>query len=84
MVRTEMMEDRVMAIKKIDAELCSGCGICVLSCPMDVFRLDKKEKKALIAYAEDCMLCGWCTIECPEDAITLTPEKSAELTVSWG
>ena len=80
----ERMEDRGMAIQKIDEERCSGCGICVLSCPMDVFRLDKKEKKAVIAYAEDCMLCGWCTIECPEDAITLTPEKSAELTVSWG
>ena len=73
-----------MAIERIDDELCSGCGICVLSCPMDVFRLDKEKKTAVIAYGEDCMLCGWCTVECPEDAVTLTPHKSSPLTVSWG
>lgn len=73
-----------MAIERIDTELCSGCGICVSSCPMDVFRLDKENKISIIKYPEDCMLCGWCVVECPEDAITLTPEKVAELTVSWG
>ena len=73
-----------MAIERIDTALCSGCGICVLSCPMDVFRLNREEKKAVIAYPEDCMLCGWCVIDCPEDAVTLTPDKSSVLTVSWG
>ena len=73
-----------MAIEKIDTALCSGCGVCVLSCPMDVFRLDKQNKVSIIKYPEDCMLCGWCVVECPEDAIILTPKKVAELTVSWG
>ena len=73
-----------MAIEKIDAELCSGCGICVLSCPMDVFRLDKENKVSIIKYPEDCMLCGWCVVDCPEEAVTLTPYKTSPLTVSWG
>jgi NAD-dependent dihydropyrimidine dehydrogenase PreA subunit len=51
---------------------------------MDVFRMDKENEVSVIKYPEDCMLCGWCVVECPEDAVMLTPEKSAELTVSWG
>ena len=73
-----------MSIERIDKDLCTGCGICVQSCPMDVLRLDEEQNLALIRYPEDCMLCGWCTIECPEDAITLTPDKKAPLIVSWG
>ncbi|MBW1803016.1 MAG: 4Fe-4S binding protein [Deltaproteobacteria bacterium] len=28
-----------MAIEKIDLELCTGCGTCVNSCPVDVIRM---------------------------------------------
>ena len=73
-----------MAIAKIDSELCNGCGICVFSCPMDVFRLDKGKKMAIIKYPEDCMLCGWCVVDCPEEAVTVTPDKRSPLIVSWG
>ena len=73
-----------MAIESIDPGLCNGCGTCVNSCPMDVFRLDTKTKMAIIKYPEDCMLCGWCVVDCPERAVTVTPDKKSELTVSWG
>lgn len=73
-----------MAIKSIDPGLCNGCGICVNSCPMDVFRLDRETRMAIIKYPEDCMLCGWCLVDCPEAAVTVTPDKGAELTLSWG
>ena len=73
-----------MAIETIDLGLCNGCGICVKSCPMDIFRLEKGSKKAVIQYPEDCMLCGWCIIDCPQDAISVTLEKKSPLLVSWG
>lgn len=73
-----------MSIEKIDLELCTGCGICFNICPMDVFRMDEKNNKAVIKYPEDCMLCEFCVLDCPEDAITVSPEKSSPLIVSWG
>ena len=73
-----------MAIAKIDPELCNGCGICVNSCSMDVIRMDKKAKKAIIKYPEDCMLCGECLEDCPVNAITVSPVKTTPLLLSWG
>ena len=73
-----------MSIEKIDPELCSGCGICVESCSVDVIRMDENTQKAIIRYPQDCMLCEFCALDCPEDAITITPDKEAPLIVSWG
>jgi NAD-dependent dihydropyrimidine dehydrogenase PreA subunit len=73
-----------MAIERIDLELCNGCGICVKICPMDVFRMDKQGKKSVITYPEDCMLCEFCVLDCPTKAITVTPEKTSPLLLSWG
>ncbi len=33
-----------MAVRLIDLDKCIGCGTCVESCPMDVFRLDTADK----------------------------------------
>jgi NAD-dependent dihydropyrimidine dehydrogenase PreA subunit len=73
-----------MAVEKINNELCTGCGTCVKSCPDDVFRLDKENKKSVIRYPEDCMICGWCITVCPSDAITLTWNKVSQLFTCWG
>ena len=29
-----------MSIELVDQELCNGCGLCVITCPLDVIRLD--------------------------------------------
>lgn len=71
-----------MAIKRISG--CIGCGICVKTCPTDVFRLDSKTHKAVIKYPADCQICHLCRMYCPVDAITITPEKSIPVVVSWG
>ena len=73
-----------MSIERINHELCIGCGVCVDTCPMDVIRLDKTIKKAVIKYPEDCMLCLYCERECPVRAIYISPEKTAPIMLSWG
>jgi NAD-dependent dihydropyrimidine dehydrogenase PreA subunit len=71
-----------MAIDSING--CIGCGSCVLSCPTDVIRIDESSGKAVIRYAADCQICHLCRMYCPVDAITITPEKSIPVVVSWG
>ena len=73
-----------MSIEQIDSDVCTGCGICVDSCPMDVIRMDEKNKKAVIKYPEDCMLCLYCERDCLEHAIYVSPEKVSPILLSWG
>ena len=73
-----------MAIDKIDAELCNGCGICVDACWMDVIRLDKESNKAVIRYPGDCIVCGFCQTDCPRQAITVSPVKAPPALTVWG
>ena len=70
-----------MVIKKISG--CIGCGECVLSCPMDVLRIGD-HGKAEICWPEECQLCNLCLMYCPVDAITIDPEKSIPVIISWG
>lgn len=71
-----------MAIARIDG--CIGCGTCVSTCPMDVFRLSTDNGKSEIRYAEDCQACHLCQVYCPVDAITVTDERVIPAITSWG
>ena len=60
----------------IDPQTCTGCGLCLLSCPVDVIRLDLVSNKAVVAYGNDCHVCYLCEDDCPEKSITLSHDIS--------
>lgn len=70
-----------MPIQQISG--CIGCEECVKSCPTDVIQMNKINGKAEIVYPEDCQICHLCRLYCPVGAITITPEKSLPVMVSW-
>ena len=72
-----------MAVLPINEEKCIGCGECVMSCPMDVIRLDEERGVAYVAYVQECMCCAACEIDCPADAIYVAPHKEDPIFVSW-
>ncbi len=54
---------------KLDAGLCTGCGLCSIVCPHAVFEIVKG--KARITDIDDCMECGACARNCKFGAISV-------------
>lgn len=53
----------------INTEECSGCGICVDTCPNGV--LDLSDDVATVVNEDECTDCGACVEECPMGAIEI-------------
>ncbi|MDP8216661.1 MAG: electron transfer flavoprotein subunit alpha [Candidatus Kaelpia imicola] len=53
-------------------EKCSGCGICIKSCPFSAIKIE--DKKAVIDL-DKCNLCGACVEICPPSAIEIKMEE---------
>jgi NAD-dependent dihydropyrimidine dehydrogenase PreA subunit len=62
-------------IRNFYAEKCTGCGACIAACPMDVLRLDKEKKKAVVQYPKDCIACWGCESFCPQGCFNVSPER---------
>jgi len=48
----------------IDPDLCSGCKLCIASCPYDAIEFDQ-EKEVSVVREELCKGCGTCVATCP-------------------
>lgn len=53
----------------IDSDRCTGCGICVDTCPTNA--LSTIDGKAVLVTPDACTYCTACQNVCPEDAIDL-------------
>ena len=58
-----------MAVPEITTDECSGCGICVDTCPAGV--LDIVGSTAAVVNEDSCLECGECAEECPMGAIEI-------------
>ncbi len=61
----------------VDWDLCTGCGICLQICPLQLFEWvetsghSTSEKKAFPAREPDCVQCYKCETKCPMQAIRI-------------
>ena len=72
-----------MGIRKVDHQLCTGCGICVEICPMDVLRMNEEIEKPVIQYLRECQACFMCERDCPANAIYVTPDREKRIILPY-
>jgi len=74
----------------LNSEVCTGCGVCVESCPEDaiVAGLVGAVRRGAIDYAapvdideQKCVYCGVCVIMCPFNALTLKVDGEERLPI---
>lgn len=51
----------------IDEGKCTGCGVCVDTCPVSALAVEDSTVKV----NDDCIECGVCTPECPCEALSI-------------
>ncbi len=65
---------------RVDSSKCSGCGICVKSCPFGAVTIEDRKKqhprfKRIAVISSACTLCGACVEACPFKAISIKKEE---------
>jgi ferredoxin len=67
-------------VSRADLDLCTGCGLCVGSCPFGAVTLDNGYPVVDLA---ECMGCGVCVHKCAPNALSLMrdPTRSDPLEI---
>ena len=53
----------------IDPDVCTGCNICIETCPFSIFQQSKNTLIPILENDELCVSCGHCIAICPVHAI---------------
>ena len=53
----------------VDKDLCTGCGQCVDSCPVEAISMNDND--IAVVDPDTCVDCGDCVDVCPVDAISM-------------
>ena len=53
---------------KVNKKKCTGCGICIDSCPVDAIKI---VNNIAVINKNDCTECGVCVNDCPCEAISI-------------
>ncbi len=64
-----------MAELRVIEEKCTGCGVCIPSCPFGAIEI----KNDIAIILPSCNLCGACVDACPEGALVLEKEEEERL-----
>lgn len=71
----------------LNADSCTGCGLCLQVCPHAVFRMkgaDGTRRITEIAQPDACMECGACVRNCPAGALSVTPGVGCAAAILYG
>ena len=58
-------------VAKLDEEKCTGCRVCIVSCPDPNVIAFVKDKKTVRVDSYRCKGCGLCATACPRDALSI-------------
>ena len=64
-------------VMTVDADLCSGCELCVEYCQFDALALD--EDMVMQVNATSCVGCGVCVSQCFDEAMSLVRRPEEEI-----
>jgi len=57
----------------VNAEMCTGCGVCVDECPVGAIALQEDDRAKI--NDTECIRCGKCHDACPQEAVRHDSER---------